>query len=80
MMNNANLPQPLVTAEYLTTAEVAELLRRSPNTLRYWRHRGEGPPSFRVGRRVLYARADVKKFVADQRTSTLVGGGKGTAR
>ena len=39
---------------YLTTAEVAELCRTSPDTVRYWRFIGKGPASFRVGRRVLY--------------------------
>lgn len=28
------------------------------NTLRYWRTRKEGPPSFKIGRRVVY-RADL---------------------
>ena len=39
---------------YLTTAEVAELCRTSPDTVRYWRHVGKGPACFKVGRRVLY--------------------------
>lgn len=39
---------------YLTTAEVADLCRTSPDTVRYWRHVGRGPESFKVGRRVLY--------------------------
>lgn len=45
--------------EYMTTAEVADLCRTSSETVRYWRHVAKGPPSFKVGRRVLYARADV---------------------
>jgi excisionase family DNA binding protein len=52
---------------YMTTAEVAELLRRPAETLRYWRWRGEGPPSFRIGRKVLYARTDVEAFIAQHR-------------
>ncbi|WP_328449103.1 helix-turn-helix domain-containing protein [Amycolatopsis sp. NBC_00438] len=40
--------------EYLTTAEVANLCRTSPETVRYWRHVGSGPASFKCGRRVLY--------------------------
>lgn len=39
---------------YLTTAEVADLCRTSPDTVRYWRHVGRGPRAFKVGRRVLY--------------------------
>ncbi|HWI42000.1 MAG TPA: helix-turn-helix domain-containing protein [Nocardioides sp.] len=50
---------------YLTTQEVAEALRTSPETVRYWRHVGKGPKSFKVGRRVLYAIEDVDQFLAD---------------
>jgi len=53
--------------KYLTTEEVAELLRAPAETVRYWRHIGKGPISFRVGRRVLYDIADVERFVADAR-------------
>lgn len=54
---------------FMTTEEVAELLRAKPGTVRYWRHVGEGPASFRVGRRVLYAREDVEKFITTKRQS-----------
>lgn len=54
--------------EYLTTAEVAEMLRTPAETVRYWRHvGGKGPRSFKVGRRVLYAREDVEQFIAEAR-------------
>lgn len=55
-------------SEYMTTAEVAELLRTPAETVRYWRHVGEGPPSFKIGRRVLYAREDVAAFIAAARS------------
>ncbi len=38
-------------------------------TLRYWRHRGEGPPSARIGRRVMYRQADVEAWIAAQFSS-----------
>ncbi|WP_205741124.1 helix-turn-helix domain-containing protein [Haloactinopolyspora alba] len=47
----------------MTTNELAEMLRTSPETCRYWRHRGTGPRSFKVGRRVLYDRADVEAWI-----------------
>lgn len=50
-------------SKYMTTAEVAELCRTSPETVRYWRHISYGPGSFRVGRRVLYDRAEVEKWL-----------------
>ena len=40
--------------ELLTITEAAELLRAPVATLRYWRHLGTGPRSFRLGRRILY--------------------------
>lgn len=52
---------------YLTTQEVADLLCMSPEGVRWWRHVGRGPRSFRVGRRVLYAAEDVERFIAEAR-------------
>ena len=48
-------------------AEVAELVRTPVETVRYWRHIGRGPQSFKIGRRVLYARSDVEAWIADAR-------------
>lgn len=55
---------------YLTTNDLAALLRTSPATCRYWVHMGTGPKSFRVGRRRLYDRADVTEWIAAQRAAT----------
>jgi DNA-binding transcriptional MerR regulator len=52
---------------YLTTEEVGEALRTPVETLRYWRHIGKGPRSFKVGRRVLYDVEDVEAFIAEAR-------------
>lgn len=54
--------------DYMTTPEVAELLRTSPDTVRWFRYVGKGPRSFKVGRRVLYSRADVETWLAEART------------
>jgi Helix-turn-helix domain len=35
-------------------------------TLRYWRHLGSGPHSFRVGRRVMYRHKDVLTWIEKQ--------------
>lgn len=56
--------------EYLTTDEVADLLRVPPATIRWWRHCGDrGPRGFRLPgtRRVLYARDEVEQFIAEAR-------------
>ena len=53
-------------SELLTIAEAAELLRAPVATLRYWRHLGTGPHSFRLGRRVLYRRDDLRAWIDAQ--------------
>jgi excisionase family DNA binding protein len=55
--------------EYMTTDEVAQLCRTSPETVRYWRHIGKGPTSFKVGRTVLYDREDVTSYLEAARQS-----------
>ncbi|MGO8965870.1 MAG: helix-turn-helix transcriptional regulator [Mycobacterium sp.] len=44
--------------ELLRTSEVAEMIKVSKDTLRWWRHRGEGPPSFKMGRKIVVYPAD----------------------
>lgn len=48
---------------FMTTEEVAALLRTKPESVRYWRHAGKGPKSFKVGKRVLYGAADVEEWM-----------------
>ena len=45
--------------EMLTLQEACRFLRIPEGTLRYWRHLGCGPRSFKVGRHVRYWRADL---------------------
>ena len=52
--------------DLLTITEAADLLRAPVATLRYWRHLGTGPRSFRLGRRVLYRRDDLQAWVEEQ--------------
>lgn len=53
--------------ELMTTPEVAEMVRKSPETLRWLRHVGHGgPKSFKIGRRVLYKRSDVEAWIDEQ--------------
>ena len=53
--------------DLLTISEAAALLRAPVVTLRYWRHLGTGPRSFRLGRRVLYRRQDLYAWVDARR-------------
>jgi hypothetical protein len=50
----------------LTIAEVAAIVRAPVATLRYWRHLGNGPHSFKVGRGVRYWRSDVMTWLEEQ--------------
>lgn len=49
--------------EYMTSAELGALCRAPVETVRYWRHIGKGPRSFKVGRRVLYDKRDVEAWL-----------------
>lgn len=52
--------------ELLTITEVADIVRVPVATLRYWRHLGTGPHSFRVGRAVRYWRREVLTWLHEQ--------------
>lgn len=43
-------------------------------TLRYWRHNNEGPASWTLGRRVVYRRSEVERWIAEQEQTTKRGG------
>jgi predicted DNA-binding transcriptional regulator AlpA len=55
-----------ISTELLTTAEVAVITRAPVATVRYWRHLGTGPKSFRVGRRVVYRRHEVEQWLSER--------------
>jgi excisionase family DNA binding protein len=50
----------------LTVEELADYLGVPIATLYQWRHRGEGPPGFRVGRYIRYQRTDVEQWIRDR--------------
>ncbi|MCZ2804332.1 helix-turn-helix domain-containing protein [Modestobacter sp. VKM Ac-2983] len=52
--------------ELLTIDEVSERYRVPKATLRFWRHKGEGPKSFLLGRRVVYKQSDCDAWVEQQ--------------
>ena len=52
--------------EMFTITEAAQLLRLPVATLRYWRHTGDGPHSFRLGRHVRYWRTDLILWLTEQ--------------
>ncbi|MBW1595890.1 AlpA family transcriptional regulator [Streptomyces sp. JJ38] len=62
------MPEPSGAQEtaFLNLPRAAEYLGISPNTLYVWRHRRQGPPSFRMGRRVMYRITALDEWVCDQ--------------
>lgn len=54
---------------YMTTKEVAALLRKTPHAVRQMRHRGIGPRGTRYGREVLYLRTVVTAWRAARENS-----------
>ena len=52
--------------DLLTIHEAADIVRAPVATLRYWRNRGVGPHSFRLGRRVVYRLSEVHDWFNDQ--------------
>jgi hypothetical protein len=52
--------------EYMEPAEAGSYINPAhpvpPTTLQFWRHKGRGPRYFKVGRRIVYARADLDDF------------------
>jgi len=62
------------TSGLLGTKEVSEWLGIPEETLRYWRHIGSGPASFKLGGRVVYERDGCERWLEAQRAATLRGG------
>lgn len=57
--------------EISTTEEAARFLRLQKQTLEAWRLRGTGPAFLKLGRRVVYRREALEKFMAErERRST----------
>lgn len=53
--------------ELMTPDELAAFLRKTEGALRTQRHRGQGPPAYRVGREIRYRRDEVEQWLAEQR-------------
>jgi hypothetical protein len=52
--------------QMLTIVEACAFLRVPEGTLRYWRHLGSGPRSFKLGRHVRYWRTDLILWLTEQ--------------
>jgi DNA-binding transcriptional MerR regulator len=63
----------------LLPEEVAERVRLPKTTLAFWRTRGIGPKSARVGGRVLYRESDVEQWISAQFDLASASGGPNAA-
>lgn len=61
--------------ELLHVEQVSGETGINPGTLRYWRSTNQGPPSFTLGKRVVYRRSELEKWIAAQEKATRRGGG-----
>ncbi|MEU1906614.1 helix-turn-helix domain-containing protein [Streptomyces hygroscopicus] len=61
-------PEPVIEAAFLNVQSAAKYMGISVNTLYVWRHRRQGPPSFRMGPggRVMYRRDLLDAWLAEQ--------------
>ena len=63
---NADTPPPEPSTRLLTITEAADTTRTPVATLRYWRHLGIGPRSFRLGRHVVYRADELHAWINTQ--------------
>jgi predicted DNA-binding transcriptional regulator AlpA len=52
--------------EYLSAADLERLTGTPESTWRYWAHIGQGPASFKLGRRRAWKRSTVLEWIAEQ--------------
>ena len=64
-----HVDEPRSGDDLMTLAETAAYLRTPVATLRYWRHLGLGPAGFRLGRRVIYRRDDVDRWLTERQAA-----------
>jgi excisionase family DNA binding protein len=57
----------------MTLRDLSDMLGVPVATLYAWRHRGEGPPGYRVGRHVRYRRAEVEQWLTTQADVRMAG-------
>lgn len=61
--------------EYMSTGQVSQETGIPEATLRYWRHTNSGPASFTLGKRVVYRRSEIQRWIAEQEAAICRGGG-----
>jgi predicted DNA-binding transcriptional regulator AlpA len=62
----ANVPSG---SDYLDSLDLERLTGTAASTWRYWAHIGTGPKSFKLGRRRVWRRSEVLRWLAEQEAS-----------
>jgi len=70
----SRLPEHILS-DFLTREQLAAELRRNPRTLDRWEVLGMGPPRTFVGRKILYRRSSLLRWLAAQERRPVPGGG-----
>jgi prophage regulatory protein len=65
MTTNANAAEA-ISAEYLTAPQLEQITGTPASTWRYWAHIGQGPASFKLGRRRVWKRSVVLAWLESQ--------------
>ncbi|MGH3264260.1 MAG: helix-turn-helix transcriptional regulator [Trebonia sp.] len=65
MTINANTAEA-VSAEYLTAPQLEQMTGTPASTWRYWAHIGQGPASFKLGRRRVWKKSVVLAWLESQ--------------
>jgi predicted DNA-binding transcriptional regulator AlpA len=68
-----------MTNDIMDTAAVSAATGLPAATLRYFRHANTGPASFKLGRRTVYRRSEVERWIAEQEAATRRGGAPAAA-
>ena len=61
--------------DLLTVQQASALIGIPDSTLRYWRSVNQGPPSFKVGSRIMFSRRGIEIWLANQEAATSRGDG-----
>lgn len=60
--------------EYLDSKDLERMIGTRASTWRYWASIGEGPASFKIGRRRVWKRSTVEAWLVDQQSAAVTVG------
>ena len=66
-----------MASDIVSALDLEKMTGTKASTWRYWAMIGSGPPSFKLGRRRVWRRADVLEWIAEQQATTATGGAEG---